>query len=116
MRSILLSRLRFWRVLLRLARSRSSRRQESHRRQGPVLARSQFQWPSWGCRWLRDRALEGVLVVSDRALSPAAVTALETVADEMTLGIARLRLIANLNAARKAASQPIGPRASSSPT
>ncbi len=48
--------------------------------------------------------LEGILAVSARRpLSSAVLTALATVADEMTLGIARLRLIANLNAARDAA-------------
>ena len=48
--------------------------------------------------------LEGILALSSRQpLSPAVVTAIATVADEMTLGIARLRLINNLNAARESA-------------
>jgi len=48
--------------------------------------------------------LEGVLVITAcRTLSSAVVTALETVADEVTLGIVRLRLINNLGAARQVA-------------
>jgi PAS domain S-box-containing protein len=51
-----------------------------------------------------EPALAGVLAVSTRRpLSQVAVTALETVADEVTLGIARLRLIRNMSAAREAA-------------
>ena len=49
-------------------------------------------------------ALEGVLAITiRRPLSKAVITALETVADEVTLGIVRLRLINNLGAARQAA-------------
>ncbi len=49
-------------------------------------------------------ALEGVLAITvRRSLSAAAATALQTVADEVTLGIVRLRLINNLNAARQVA-------------
>ncbi len=49
-------------------------------------------------------ALEGILAITVcRPLSKAAVTAIETVADEVTLGIVRLRLINNLGVARKAA-------------
>ena len=48
--------------------------------------------------------LEGVLAITVRqSLSPAAITTLETVADEVTLGIVRLRLINNLGAARQVA-------------
>ena len=55
-------------------------------------------------RWLYGPGLEGILVVScARPRRFGVLTALETVADEVTLGIARLRLIANLNAARDAA-------------
>ncbi|MGC8643236.1 MAG: response regulator [Isosphaeraceae bacterium] len=49
-------------------------------------------------------ALEGVLIVFfSGPPSSAAITALETVADEVTLGIARLRLIEHLGSARRAA-------------
>ncbi len=49
-------------------------------------------------------ALEGVLAITvRRSLSTAAVTVLQTVADEVTLGIVRLRLINNLSAARQVA-------------
>ena len=48
--------------------------------------------------------LEAVLVITARRpLSKSAVTALETVADEVTLGLVRLRLINNLGAARQVA-------------
>jgi PAS domain S-box-containing protein len=53
---------------------------------------------------VRGSALEGILVVTMRRAMPASVvTALETVAASMTLSIARLNLIENLNAAREAA-------------
>jgi len=53
---------------------------------------------------LYGSALEGILVVSMRGAMPASVvTALGTVADQVTLAIARLYLIENLNSAREAA-------------
>ncbi|MGO9597997.1 MAG: response regulator [Isosphaeraceae bacterium] len=53
---------------------------------------------------LHGSALEGILVVTIRGPMPASViTALETVAASVTLAIARLHLIENLNSAREAA-------------
>ncbi|WP_165226831.1 response regulator [Aquisphaera insulae] len=54
-----------------------------------------------GLPMVSDGILRGVLTVaSGRALSPAALSALEMAAGELALGLTRIRLIANLNAAK----------------
>ncbi|MGD0045080.1 MAG: PAS domain S-box protein, partial [Isosphaeraceae bacterium] len=94
-------------VLARVARSRSR-----YASGGDPEQKAKGQEPSpakdlvavAGFPLAHGSALEGVLAISGRrSLSTAAVTALETVADEVTLGIVRLRLINNLGAARQVA-------------
>jgi len=94
-------------VLARVARSRSryvggdaAELNEEREESSPVKDKVTVA----GFPLAHGSALEGVLAITvRRKLSAAAVTALETVADEVTLGIVRLRLINNLGAARQVA-------------